>query len=369
MSKLINILTLKKMKREHYFSIIILTLSIIGIFLSLFNNFNETKNPFNLKNKDFISINKAKILSLSLDGPMYEGESSSMLGMTSMSSASRLKAELAKALKNDNIKGIIIRINSPGGTVGISQEIYSLITQLKKKNKLIIATMGDVAASGGYYVASACDLIFANKSALTGSIGVILNTLNYESLAQKLGVKSVTIKAGKYKDSGNPFRQMSAEEKAIFQDLIDETYDEFIHDVYLGRHSLKYGDFRKDLTEEDIRLIAEGRIYTGKKAYEYGLVDKLGGYDDALSLLQSMLKKKYGHKEDLKIIESLLASDSLDSIFNIFGSDSAEGKVLFSRKLLNLRCLINSESCSNFNNEFNVEKLNSPILVIAPQFL
>lgn len=234
---------------------------------------------------------------------------------------------IIKATKDPSIKAIVLRINSPGGTVAASQELYQAVTKARKK-KPVVVTMGDVAASGGYYIASAADAIFANPGTLTGSIGVITQYLNFADLLTKIGVKGVVIKSGEFKDIGNPTRPLTEQERKILQTLLDNTYKQFIKDVAKGRKSSK----------EKIEKIAKGLIYTGDQAKKAGLVDYLGDYYLALKHAQKLakerfpeLKRKYG-KRDLPIEESWKAASLIDLLTGVtnkfLNKSSLEGKLL-----------------------------------------
>jgi protease IV len=172
------------------------------------------------------------------------------------------------------VKAVVLRIDTPGGGVVPTQEIYAEIERLKK-TKPIFASMGSVAASGGYYIASACTQIVASPGTLTGSIGVIMELGNVEELMGKLGVKGYTIKSGPYKDVGSPFQALSPEGRAILQSVVDNVYTQFVQAVAKGRN----------LPEAKIREVADGRIYSGEQAKEIGLVDVLGSMDDAIELV------------------------------------------------------------------------------------
>ena len=170
------------------------------------------------------------------------------------------------------VKAIIIRIDSPGGGVVASQEIYNAVLNARKAGKKVVISMGSVAASGGYYVAAAGDRIVANPGTLTGSIGVKMEFANFEKLLEKIGVKGMIVKAGEYKDIGSPFREMSAEERRMLQAVIDDVHSQFIEAVAKGR----------SLAESDVRAIADGRIFTGRQAMRLKLVDQLGDLDDSI---------------------------------------------------------------------------------------
>lgn len=179
--------------------------------------------------------------------------------------------QLRYFLKQDNIKAVVLRIDSPGGIVAPSQEIYSEVKKFAVKKKIIVS-MGSLAASGGYYIAAPSTMIYANPGTITASIGVILKLSNIESLMDKIGIKSHTLKTGKYKDSGSPLRQFSAEDRAMLQAVIDNTHQQFVKAVAEGRK----------LPIEDVRKIADGRILSGEQAMGYKLVDRLGTLQDAI---------------------------------------------------------------------------------------
>jgi len=174
--------------------------------------------------------------------------------------------KLDEFAEDRKVRAIVIRIDSPGGSVGPSQEIHDAVKRIGKK-KPVYVSMGSVAASGGYYIAVAADKIFANPGTLTGSIGVIMEFTNVMKLMNKIGLKSRVIKSGVHKDIGSPMREMTAEEKKLLQELIDDVYGQFVGAVSAGRH----------LPEKRVRALADGRIYTGRQAKELGLIDELGG--------------------------------------------------------------------------------------------
>lgn len=177
-----------------------------------------------------------------------------------------------------DVKAIILRINSPGGGVGPSQEIYREVLRAKEEKK-IIASLESVAASGGYYVACASDLIVANPGTITGSIGVVMEFSNVEDLLKKIGLRSYVIKSGKHKDIGSPVRKMTPEEKEILQGVIDSVHNQFVRAVAEGRN----------IEEEKVREIADGRIFSGEQAKELGLVDRLGSLQDAIEIAAEMI--------------------------------------------------------------------------------
>lgn len=188
-------------------------------------------------------------------------------------SASALIEVLKKYGDDNSVKALVLRIDSPGGTVVAAQEVYNAVTRLREeKNKVVFASMADIAASGGYYIACAADRIYANEGTITGSIGVIMEFPNIEGLLRKVGVKTTTIKSGEFKDTGSAFRQMSEKEMRVLQELIDNVYDQFVQAVQQGR----------GMSEGEVRSLADGRIYTGRQARELGLVDELGDLEIAV---------------------------------------------------------------------------------------
>jgi len=216
------------------------------------------------------------------------------------------------------VRAIVVRIESPGGTVGASQELFREIRKARKKSdKPIIASMGNVAASGGYYVACAADEIYANPGTVTGSIGVIFQTYDLQGVSKKIGFGVNTIKSGKFKDTGSMFREMTPDEKQILQGTIDDTYDQFLDAVIEGRRvelarahlrrsepktsptlsaaakptsatlatteTAKAEAVPKDVVKDYLRSFADGRVLSGRQANELGLVDHLGDLRDAIS--------------------------------------------------------------------------------------
>ncbi|MBJ6750646.1 signal peptide peptidase SppA [Geomonas anaerohicana] len=177
-----------------------------------------------------------------------------------------------RAMKKDNhAKAVVFRVDSPGGVVGPSQEIYAAVKDLAKSKKVVVS-MGSVAASGGYYVSAPASLIYANPGTITGSIGVLMKFSNLEGLMDKVGMKAFTIKTGKFKDTGSPSRTMTDEEKAMLQGVIDSTHGQFVKAVAQGRR----------LPEEQVRSIADGRIFSGEQALALKLVDRIGSMQDAI---------------------------------------------------------------------------------------
>jgi protease-4 len=201
------------------------------------------------------------------------------------------------------IKAIVLRIDSPGGGVGPSQEIYREIIKAREVKK-VIASLGSVAASGGYYAASAADAIVANPGTITGSIGVIMEYANFQKIMEKIGLTPVVIKSGEFKDMGSPVREITLKEKAILQGVADEVHLQFVRDVAEGR----------SLGMEQVGKLADGRIYTGEKALELNLVDRLGNLEDALAWGAEMAEIKgkavpvYPKEKRLGILKELVST-------------------------------------------------------------
>jgi len=188
-------------------------------------------------------------------------------------SSDKFNEQLRKMADNDDVKAIILRINSPGGGAAASQEIYHEVLRVKQaKHKKIIASIESVGASGAYYIASGCDRIYANQASVVGSIGVIMEWMNYGDLMRWAKLKDVILKAGELKDAGSPTRDLTPKEQAYFQSLVDNMHVQFIHDVATGRH----------VADDKIKPLATGQVWTGEQALPLGLIDRQGGYRDAL---------------------------------------------------------------------------------------
>jgi protease-4 len=213
--------------------------------------------------------------------------------------------QLDRFKKDSGIKAIVLRVNSPGGAVGPAQEIMREVEKIRKDKK-VVASLGTVAASGGYYIAAAADHIIANPGTLTGSIGVIMQFTNVEQLTNKLGLNFLTLKAGRYKDVGNPFRPMTKEEEAYLQGLINNIHHQFMRDV---------ARLRK-LTPDKLKPLAEGQVYTGEEAKQVGLVDELGNINDAvdkagrLAGIKGKIEAVYPEKDRFSFLRLLLGDEA-----------------------------------------------------------
>ncbi|NPA32210.1 MAG: signal peptide peptidase SppA [Aquificae bacterium] len=207
--------------------------------------------------------------------------------------------------KSKNVVALVLRVDSPGGSVGASQEIYRAIERFRETGKPVIISMGNVAASGGYYVSSAGTYIFANPGTITGSIGVIIQHIAYRELMEKLGIKATAIKTGKFKDTLSPFRELTEEEKKYLQETVNEALEQFIQAI------LKYR--KEKISEEKLRSIADGRIFTGERALELGLVDALGSLHDAIEKAKEISgyldAKPLFIQEEKTLLKKLIGTD------------------------------------------------------------
>ena len=209
---------------------------------------------------------------------------------SSGTSAKAVWERLIELRSEDQVRGVLLSINSPGGTVGMSKEVYAAVRELREL-KPVVVTMLDQAASGGYYIASAATKIYANAGTLTGSIGVILSGFNVKELFNKVGIEAQTIKTGPFKDIFSPYKQISDPERELLQELLQSTYQEFVSDVADGR--------KMDL--EVVKKLADGRIYTGSQAKANGLVDAIGTSEDALDDLRGMARKQFSLPANQKL--------------------------------------------------------------------
>lgn len=211
------------------------------------------------------------------------------------------------------VKAVIVRIDSPGGAVGPSQEIYSEIMKIKKK-KPVVASIGTLGASGGYYIASGATKIVANPGSITGSIGVIIQFYNFHQLLSKFGIKGNTVKSGQFKDTGSPMRDMTKEEVAYIQSVIDDVHNQFVESVALGRN----------LKKEVILPIADGRIITGKLAKELKLIDETGNFNDAINFA----KKLANIEGEPKLVYAKRKKNTLLELLGGFSDSDSKSKIL-----------------------------------------
>lgn len=211
-----------------------------------------------------VSLGGPKIAVIELIGPIYDHRD--------------VVRQFKKYGDDDDISGILFRVESPGGGVAAAQEIYAEVKRVREAGTVVVASLGTVAASGGYYVACAADTIVANPGTMTGSIGVIIGLPNYVKLLRKIGVDMSTIKSGRYKDTGSPFRTFTTEDSTYLQDIVDDVHAQFVRVVAHER----------GLDSAAVAQLADGRVFTGSRALSLRLVDVLGSYEEALDLVASM---------------------------------------------------------------------------------
>ena len=245
---------------------------------------------------DIASVGQDRIALVRIEGPILD--------------AYTTVGEIKSFGEDPLVKAIVLRIDSPGGGVAPSQEIYNAVKRVRTQNhKTVVASMGTVAASGGYYIAVGSDRILANPGTLTGSIGVIMQLANFQDLMEKVGVRNFVIKSGRYKDVGSPFRTMKEEEEQLLQSVMDDAHRQFIEAVADGR----------SLDVADVEALADGRIFTGQQAKDVLLVDDLGDLQDAIRLAADMS----GMKMPPRVVEPPREFSIRDMIrSSLFGNSS-----------------------------------------------
>ena len=230
---------------------------------------------------------------------------------------------IKKYREDDSIKAIVLRIDSPGGVVGPAQEIFREIRKTIGEKK-IIASMGSIAASGGYYIAAGTDGIMANPGTITGSIGVIIGYTNFEEILQKIGLYPVVVKSGEFKDMGSPVRKMTEREKKLLQDFVDSTHRQFVAAVAEGRK----------MDPEKVRSIADGRIITGEDAKSLGLVDRLGNIEDAIEWagrmggIKGKISAVYSRKADISLVDYFIESSIKKVVNRVINPEPYVGYIL-----------------------------------------
>jgi protease-4 len=262
--------------RNRLIAVVLVGLSMAGCTF----NFPLLPGPGPLRETQVSGTGSAKVLLIEISGMISSQEKEGFLPAPSL--LARIKEQLTRAAQDNSIKAIVLRVNTPGGTVTASDIIYHEIKTFKTSRKIpIVASIMDLGTSGGYYIAAAADTVMAHPSSVTGSIGVIMLTINARGLLEKVGVEATAVTSGPRKDMGSPFRVMTTEERTIFQGLIDSFYQRFLSVVQEGRPNLQM---------EQIKKLADGRIYTGEQAKAAGLVDEIGYLEDAIELAKKQAK-------------------------------------------------------------------------------
>lgn len=244
-----------------------------------------------------------------VEGVITGGQSLGGLLSEETAASETIMEQLRLAGEDSNIKVVLIRINSPGGSAPAAQEIGDQIDVLKNQGKKVVVSMGDTAASGGYWLAAKADKIVANPATLTGSIGVIMETQNLQGLYEKIGIKNEPIKSAPLKDIGSSSRPMTPEERKILQGMVDDIYNQFVEVVAKGRK----------MPVATVRELADGRIFTGRQALELGLVDKLGNFNSAIDYAAELAGikgrpelKEYGEQSPFNKILGVKGAGRLD---------------------------------------------------------
>lgn len=276
------------MKRNDIIIAVIIGLSVLFVFVVFSLTF---MNLLGGRTLSFGSLGQ-RVAVIEIYGVMTESESTIR--------------QLKRYGREESIPAIVLQINTPGGTAAVAQEIYRHIEDVRQEGKKIVAAMGPLAASGGYYVACAADTIVANPATLTGSIGVQMRLPSTEELFRKIGVEFRVVKSGPFKDIGSPHRPMTEEEQRILQAVIDDSYEQFVEVVMEGRQ----------LSREEVLAVADGRIFTGRQAHRMNLVDELGTYHEAVIMAARMV----GIEGEPRLIrERSRKEDLFDIVFQLAG--------------------------------------------------
>lgn len=288
---------------------IILSLSVLLFALGFFALVSSFKPE---STEEAIESGKDKVAVIELKGVIISSED--------------IVRQIKKYVKSSAVKAIVLYVDSPGGGVSASEEIFQELKKAREKKPVVIS-MGSVAASGGYYVSLGGSKIVANPGTITGSIGVIAQFPNMKKLLDKIGVDFEVIKSGKFKDSGNPYRGLTEEEKKYLQSVINDVYEQFVNHVVEERK----------LKKEDVLKIADGRVFTGKQAFSMGLVDTLGTLEDAIKIAGDMA----GIKGEPKVVKERKKKPDLFDL--IFGSKAIENleeikSLILDQPVLQYRC-------------------------------
>ncbi len=263
---------------------LIILLAVIFIFQNLFTILGIEITPEDMIEKDVIAT-------IDFSGQILESD--------------KFIAKMEKLVKSEKVKGIIVKVNSPGGAITPSFNIYNYIMTIEKP---VYIAMDSVAASGGYLIALGADKIYAMPTTITGSIGVIMSLVNMEELFDKIGIKSVVLKSGKFKDIGNPDKTMTEEETALMMEVINDMYEQFVNAVAS----------RRNLQVSEVKEIADGRIFTGNMAEKLKLIDNLGSYSDAFVDMKIALENDklelYEYKEKKKFIDKLVEGTGINQL-------------------------------------------------------
>ncbi|MDP6925277.1 MAG: signal peptide peptidase SppA [Candidatus Scalindua sp.] len=259
---------------------IVLSISLMGLFVVKGALTTQVKDESTKKLSEKVigGSGTDKILLIPIKG-VITGQSSKKLFQETPSIVESVKQQLEQARDDNDIKAVVLEINSPGGGITASDIIYKKVLEFKEKtDKKVIVCMQDVAASGAYYISAAADKIISHPTTITGSIGVIMPLINISNLVEKYGIEDNSIKSGDMKSIGSPLKKMSDAERKVLYDIVDEMYTRFVNIIAAGRN----------MEVENVKTLADGRIYTGKQALDNGLVDQLGYIEDAITLAKNI---------------------------------------------------------------------------------
>lgn len=273
-------------------------------------------DPLLAQGGKLLSAMNPQLVAVELRGPITSAPEQSGF-FNNDSAAVRTRKALDELAEDNRVKGVLLVIDSPGGTVAMSQELNAAVQRVSAK-KPVVATLGDVAASGGYYTAVAADRIVANPGTLTASIGVIIQTFNAQELMNdKLGIQGVTIKSGRFKDLLNPLRPTDPAERELIQTIVDRSYDQFLAAVLEGRVSHIGNARQRQQLSERIQSVADGRIVLGSQAVELGLVDELGDRTHAEQVLNQLVVERFKLPKTTKL--PVVDYQETPNFFNLFG--------------------------------------------------
>lgn len=305
--------------KQSTLAILIIIICIACLILGIFNS-NQPKtytieSGAKKKVSSLFMSSANKVALINIDGVI--DSSNKVNAFTNEFTAQNALKALKEAGKDAEIKGIIVKMNTPGGTVAMSQNIYHEIMRIRNI-KPVVVVMEDVAASGGYYIASAADRIYALEGTLTGSIGVIFSTMNiHQLLSEKLLISPNVIKSGKYKDLGSAYRAMTQDERNLLQGIVTDSYSQFIAAINDGRikRNDTYSSPKTDLAYDNLITYADGRIFTGSQAKKLGFIDEVGDLTDAQSAIKTMVNEKYSSKGEVILVPYTKTNTLSDFLF------------------------------------------------------
>lgn len=259
-------------------ALVLLGLAALGIALVLLAGAGGAAAPTTYEEEYVSGSGPDKIAVIPVEGTITSADSS-LAGPVPIATPEGLRDALRQAREDESVRAVILAVNSPGGGVTASALMHDAIQDFRRAtDKPVVVSMGDVAASGGYYISTAADRIVANETTLTGSIGVFIPLLNFSEASKKYGITQIYIKSGRFKAMGNPWHELTEREREIFQSIVDQYYGEFVEVIVEGR----------DLPEKKVRELADGRVYSGIQAERLGLVDRLGNLDVAVRVTRDL---------------------------------------------------------------------------------